>query len=256
MMWVYGRSLVLVVAAGALSSVPGLAQNVSYSIDASRSLVWWQLDPHYGHLWATSCPRDPSWQPGEGHSAGYYINYKSRPKIRTTKESENRVPLFPRDTVRANCRPAISGSFRATDVRRFANLKGVITVAPDSITNGSDSRDKFADRYVYGSAKYPTIKFTIDSVTSVNIVGDTINAVAVGTFVLRDIEKLTRVQVQGIRDGNRMRVRGMFAMPARELRDKYGISPIALGVGVGLKLWDTLFMGFDLILNEQTGGGS
>lgn len=248
---VHRRLWLLGMLAGVWWGGPAAAQSATYTIDVARSLVWWQLDPHYGHLWATTCPKDPSWQPGEGHSAGYYINYKSRPKIRTTKESETRVPLFPRDTVRANCRRAVSGSFATADVRRFQSMKGRVTVVPDSITNGSDSRDKFADKYVYGAAKYPTITFTMDSVTAVHISGDTVNAVAVGTFVLRDVEKPTRVQVQGIREGSTMRVRGMFAMPARELRDGYGVSPIALGVGVGLKLWDTLFMGFDLILNEQ-----
>lgn len=236
---------------------PAAAQRTTFNIDVSRSLAWWQLDPHYGHLWATTCPKDKSWQPGEGHSAGYYINYKTRPKISTTKESETRIPLFPRDTVRANCRQAVSGSFTTADVKRFSEMKGVVTVKVDSLTNGSDSRDVFADKYVYGSAKYPTIRFTVDSVTSVIVKGDTTTAVVVGTFALRDVEKPTRIQVQGVREGGDLRVRGMFAMPASELRDRYGVSKIALGVGVGLKLWDTLFMGFDLILKPAaaTAGG-
>jgi polyisoprenoid-binding protein YceI len=241
-----------------VAAEPAAAQSATYSIDPARSLAWWQIDPHFGHLWATTCPNDRSWQPGEGHSGRYNINYKSRPKYRTTKESESRIPLFPRDTVRANCRRAVSGSFTTADVRGFASLKGTVAVIADSIVNGSDVRDNFAYRYIYKTAKYPAIDFVIDSVTSVALVGDTVNAIAVGTFSFRGVDKRTRVQVQGIREGSTMRVRGMFAMPATELRERYSLPPIALGLGLGMKLWDTLFMGFDLILTEQAGpaGGS
>jgi hypothetical protein len=53
-----------------------------------------------------------------------------------------------------------------------------------------------------------------------------------------------------------MRVRGMFAMPAAELRDRFGVSQFAMGAGVGLKLWDTMFMGFDLILVPVEGSAA
>jgi hypothetical protein len=246
--------LLVVLTAGWATPVAG--QPTSYRIDPVRSLVWWQLDPHFGHLWSTTCPKDPSWQPGEGHSAGYYINYKTRPKIRTLKESESRVPLFPRDTVRANCRRAVTGSFTTADAQRFTQMKGTIAVNPDSITNGSDSRDKFADKYVYSSAKYPTINFRLDSVTAVTFSADTVNAIAIGIFELRDVEKPIRVQLRGVREPSGLRVRGMFAMPAKELQERYSVSKVALGLGVGLKLWDTLFMGFDLILTEGSASAS
>ncbi len=236
---------------GALESAQ--AQATTYSIDQTRSLVWWQIDPHFGHLWATTCPKDRSWQPGEGHSGEYTINYKSRPKTKLTKESETRIPLFPRDTVRANCRRAVSGTFSTTDARRFASLEGTVAVLSDSIVNGSNMRDNFAYRYIYRTAKYPTITFAVDSVTSVTVIRDTVNLIAAGTFSFRGVERATRVQMQGIREGNTTRVRGMFAMPAVELRERYSMPPIALGLGLGMKLWDTVFMGFDLIMNEQPG---
>ncbi len=245
-------------ALGLMMGLAGLdsaqAQSATYTIDATRSLAWWQIDPHFGHLWATTCPRDRSWQPGEGHSGRYTINYKSRPKYRLTKEAESRVPLFPRDTVRANCGRAVKGSFTVADASRLASLKGSVAVMADSIVNGSDVRDNFAYKYIYATAKHPTINFVIDSVTSVAVAGDTVNAIAVGTFSFRGVDKPTRVQVQGIREGRVMRVRGMFAMPATELRERYNLPKIALGLGLGMKLWDTLFMGFDLILNEQPSG--
>ena len=225
----------------------------SMTIDKQRSLVWWQIDPHFGHLWASSCPKDPSWQPGEGHSAGHYLNYAARPRISTNKASEARIPLFPRRTVRANCRQAVSGSFTVADANRWTGFKGNIILRPDSIDTGADFRNDFAKKYVYGTNTHPTITFQIDSLTSVTVSGDTVNAVAVGTFQLRGVQKQTRVQVRGVQEPSGMRVRGMFAMPSHELRDRYGVSQWALGAGVGLKLWDTLFMGFDLILLPTDG---
>jgi hypothetical protein len=234
-----------------VQSAAAQTAGTSLSIDKQRSLVWWQIDPHYGHLWASSCPNDPSWQPGEGHSAGHYLNYAARPKIATTKSSEARIPLFPRRTVRSNCRQAVSGSFSVADANTWANFKGKITVRPDSIDTGADFRNDFAKKYVYGTNTHPVITFDIDSLTSIVASGDTVNAVAVGTFHLRGVDKATRVQVRGIRETTGLRVRGMFAMPSHELRDRYGVSQWALGAGVGLKLWDTLFMGFDLILKPE-----
>jgi hypothetical protein len=232
-------------------ALPGAAQApASFQIDKTRSLVWWQIDPHFGHLWASSCPNDPSWQPGEGHSAGHYLNYAARPKIATTKSSESRIPLFPRRTVRPNCRQAVSGTFTASNASQWQNFKGVIKILPDSIDTGADFRNAFAHKYVYHTDVHPAISFTVDSLTSVVVAGDTVNAVAVGIFELRGVKKQTRVQVRGIKEPSGMRVRGMFAMPSAELRDRYGVSQWALGAGVGLKLWDTLFMGFDVILTE------
>jgi hypothetical protein len=248
------RSKVLGLLAGILmvSAVPAQGQ-VAYKLDEDRSLVWWQIDPHFGHLWATTCPADPSWQPGEGHSAGFYINYATRPKIRTTHESESRVPLFPRKTVRPNCRHAVKGQFNG-DPATFSNFKGYVLANADSLENGAESRNAFAKKYVYSTASYPNIRFSVDSLTSVTIKGDTVNAIAVGTFELRGVSKATRVQLNGLRKDNTIRVRGHFAMPASELHERFGVSSTALGAGVGLKLWDTLFMGVDLILIPTTGG--
>ncbi len=236
---------------------PAAAQSpASFALDKQRSMVWWQIDPHFGHLWASSCPKDPSWQPGEGHSAGYYLNYAARPKISTNKASETRVPLFPRRTVRPNCNNAVSGTFSTTDPTKWTNFRGKISVLPDSIETGARHRDQFAQKYVYSTAKYPAMEFSIDSLTAIAMTGDTINAVAVGTFHFRGVNRPTRVQVTGVQEPAGLLVRGIFAMPASELRDEFGVSQWAMGAGIGLKLWDTLFMGFDLILAPADAGAS
>jgi hypothetical protein len=245
------RMLLFAVLAVVASWNAAFAQQASFSLDQKRSLVWWQLDPHFGHLWATTCPSDPSWTAGEGNSGRFGGDKKKNAKIKVTNMSAGEFPLFPRDTVRANCRPSVRGSFTTSDVKRFSQLKGSVEVEIDSITNGSDARDLFAKKYIYSSAKYPKVKFTVDSLTNVRVSGDTVNAIAVGTFELRGVQKPTRVQVQGINEPSGLRVRGLFAMPAKELQERYSISRAVLSMGVGAKLWDTLFMGIDLILVQQ-----
>jgi polyisoprenoid-binding protein YceI len=226
------------------------AQTTLYKLDEDRSLVWWQIDPHFSHLWASSCPSDPSWQPGEGHSAGYYISYATRPHMKQTHEHETRIPLFPRKTVRPNCRHATKGQF--TTNADFSNFKGYVLVSPDSIETGADHRNAFTHKYVYSTAKYPNIRFAIDSLSNVQMDGDSITATAVGVFEFRGVTTPLRIPVDGLKADNTIRVRGKFAMPAQQLHEKYGVSSTALGAGIGLKLWDTLYMGVDLILTPAT----
>src|SRR5712691_2040961 len=57
----------------------GQAQaQTTWKVDPKGSLVWWQIDPHMNHLWGTTCPQEPSWRPGEGRSAGWYIDVMLR----------------------------------------------------------------------------------------------------------------------------------------------------------------------------------
>lgn len=228
---------------------PAAAQTTTtYTVDPDRSLAWWQIDPHFGHLWASTCPNDPSWQPGEGHSPGYYINYATRPKIKTTKTTEKKIPLFPRRTVRPNCRHAMSGSVTTTDPSTLQDVKGVIKMTSDSLETGADHRNLFSRKYVFQGAQYPTVNFIIDSISGVTTAGDTVSAVAIGIFQFRGVKKATRVQITSVKTAQGLRVRGTFAMPAAELEHNFGVSKVAMGGGVGLSLWDTLFMGFDLIM--------
>jgi hypothetical protein len=226
------------------------------TIDNTRSMVWWQIDPHFGHLWATTCPKDPSWQPGEGHSPGYYVNFANRPRIKTTAVAETRVPLFPRKTVRAVCARSVTGTITIADAASYTGVKGVVSIDPDSITMGADARDIFSRKYVYKTPLYHNIEFTIDSLSHVTVSGDTVNAIAHGTFDFRDVPTKHAVEVTGVNDPAGFRVRGKFAFPARDISDKYGVSNIVLGAGVGLKLWNTIYLGFDLIMKPEGAPGS
>src|SRR5437762_12834569 len=91
------------------------AQSRHMTIDTKTSLVWWQIDPHYNHLWATTCPADPSWQPGEGRDEGWQVDYATRPVTRDAGNSDPRVPLFPRRAVHPVCRPILRGEVLASE---------------------------------------------------------------------------------------------------------------------------------------------
>ena len=223
---------------------------VVLSVEPERSLVWWQLDPHFGHLWGTTCPNEPSWQAGEGRSPGFYVNARKRPAV-IAKEEET-VPLYPRLTVRPLCRRAVRGTFTAGDSIHYSGLKGYINVAADSIATGADVRDDFSRRYVFKSSVFSQIRFQVDSLSRVTQTADTAAATVYGTFEFRGVEQKVAVPVQLVPHPPGRRVRGQFSMPASALRDTFDVSEIVLGAGLGLRLWDTLHIGFDLVLS-QTG---
>src|SRR5262245_25741185 len=86
-----------------------------WTIDPKSSLAWWQLSPHLGHLWATTCPQDPAWQPGESRGTDSHIDKKSRKDVPLIQVDDPRVPIYPRLEVAAICSEAVSGTISATD---------------------------------------------------------------------------------------------------------------------------------------------
>ena len=254
-----GASVWLVVlGVGALLAAgEAAAQNAGASrweIQPVQSAVWWQVNPHFGHLWATTCPNDDTWQAGEGRSTQYRGKASVERRVRQTnvKESDETIPLFPRDTVRANCRRAISGTVAIGNASTLAGAAGMVTVRADSLVIGSDMRDAFARRYIYKSALYPTITFTIDSL-KVTERGDTIRGMAYGIFQLRDGRTPIVVPIRIWDDPAGRRVQGKWHITGPQLIEDYHVPRGYLAMGVASKLWDELHMGFDLIL-RQAGG--
>ena len=225
------------------------AQQFKLTVDAKTSLAWWQIDPNYGHLWATTCPDDLSWQPGEARSQGGNINVKSRKKTLPSASSsrDKTAPLYPREEVHPVCRPAVRGSITALDTTNWKGLKGEIRILPDSLVTGNDMRDKFSRKSVFETAKYREIKFTIDSLTNVQP-GDTLRATAVGTFELHGTKVPASAPVIAWREAGGLRVRTQMEFPAHDLTKVYGFSKLSLGMGVTLGRWETVFMGIDAIL--------
>lgn len=216
-------------------------------VDRKTSLAWWQMDPNYEHLWATTCPADPSWQPGEGRDPGQYTDYSWRPKTVAAGHSDSRIPLFPRFRVRPLCREAVRGDISASDGAALRGVKGTVTLIADSLFSGLEMRDKYARRAVLETVRYPEITFVIDSLVDVQR-GDTIRATAVGVFTVHGASRPMRAPVTAWQETAGLRVRAQFSVPARALTDDFGMSTWALAMGVGMKRWNTLHMGVDLVL--------
>jgi len=218
-----------------------------WTVEPTTSLAWWQVDPHYEHLWATTCPADTSWQAGEGRDAGLYTNYATRPKTLAAGTSDARIPLFPRTTVQPLCRQAMRGEINAADTVRWRGVRGKVTVTADSLFTGLGFRDKYGRRAVLETGTYPEITFTIDSLVDVQP-GDTIKATAVGTFELHGVQHATRAPLLAWHERAGFRVRARFSVPALALTEEFKMSRWALAMGVGLRRWNTVHMGVDVIL--------
>lgn len=236
---------------GAGGVTPIAAQSRKFAVESKTSLAWWQMNPHYEHLWATTCPADPSWQPGEGRDPGQYTDYSTRPVTVPAAHADDRIPLFPRYRVRPVCREAVRGEITVQDTVRWTGVQGTVRVTADSLFTGLQMRDTYERRAVLETSRYPEIVFKIDSLVDVRR-GDTIHAVAVGTFTVHGVDKPMRAPVLAWYDPAGLRVRAQFQIPAQDLTEEYMMSKWALMMGVQLKRWKTLNVGVDLILRPTT----
>jgi hypothetical protein len=223
------------------------AQSQMWTVDARASLGWWQLSPHLGHLWATTCPQDPGWQPGESRGGGMRVDRATRKEVNLTQVEETRIPLYPRETVERVCTEAVTGGVTVGDSVRWAGVRGTIGVRTEHLFNGMAMRDAYARKAVYGTSKYPEVRFHIDSLAAVQP-GDTLRANAVGAFEFRGVRTPMSVPVEAWPEAGGLRVRGRFDIPAPELVSVYGVSRFALGLSLGTHIWKTLHLGFDVVL--------
>ena len=113
-LWCAGAGAMLCLLGSALAQAQGPGR---WTVDAKWSLAWWQVDPHLNHLWATTCPAEPSWQPGEGRSTGWSV--RTGPDIKTYSfaavSDTIHVPLYPRRTARPICKEAVQGHLVVSD---------------------------------------------------------------------------------------------------------------------------------------------
>jgi hypothetical protein len=244
------RSIALIVVSVGAALFIGTAapaQNVRYSAEPRASLAWWQVDPHFGHLWATTCPGDPTWQPGEGRSPQYYVDYIRRHDIKESGVRDTRIPLYPRKRIRYVCKPAVSAVVEVSDTNSLKLVSAQVSVLADSLFTGLDMRDAYARSKVLNTRQFPAIRFTVDSLTAVTP-GDTLKATAVGTFELRGVRTPMSSPVKVWREGGGIRVQSHFTIPASALVEVFDMSPLALGMGVRMGQWDSIHMGVDMLL--------
>ncbi|HUL50866.1 MAG TPA: YceI family protein [Gemmatimonadales bacterium] len=224
------------------------------TVDSKASLAWWQINPHLNQLWATTCPSDPGWLPGEGRSSGTGWNVdataiKLPPKDALSDTSD--IPLFPRKRVRAVCEEAVHGELVAPDTVTWKGVHGKIVVDAADLITGEKFRDNFAREHVLETDRYPQMTFVIDSLQDLRKSGDSLRAMASGSVTIHGTTVPLSVPVLAWPDAGGLRVRGRWHMTADELWTRYGISKIALGLGVGMGIWRQLWMGVDVVLHAE-----
>ncbi len=243
-----GFLLALAGVARAQSTQSGSADVRHYTVDPQTSLVWWQVNPHMKHLWATTCPLDPSWLPGEGRSSGMGVDEHM---FDFPPEDTVHIPLLQRIRVRPVCSEAVHGELMTPDTATWAETQGRIVVDAAALVSGEKQRDEFTRSSVLETDKYPQIVFNIDEIMDVKHAGDTTAALAVGELMLHGKSTPIAVHLLSWHENGMLRVRGRWYMTANELWSKYGISKQAMALGVGMGIWKQLWMGFDLVLRPE-----
>lgn len=254
---VFSRRLAGWLCAGLVAPLTVVPAQTRWTVDAKSSLSWWQISPHMNHLWATTCPQEPSWRPGEGRTAGWAIaQWLRAPKDGDLSVGDTlHVPLYPRYEARDVCTEAVSGEIVVPDTLTFRGVRGEIVVQADQLVTGHDQRDEYAHDALLEVVKYPEIRFRIDSVLDPTRQGDTLSVVAAGVLSLHGFDKALTATVRAWPEAGGVRVLGRFRVPAQAITREFGISAVKLGLGVGMKIWQDLFMGVDLLMRAPQGAG-
>lgn len=228
------------------------AQN-RWRVDPRASLAWWQVNPHLNHLWATTCPEDPAWRPGEGRSSGWVIGEGLKPPKHgyAAVSDTTIVPLYPRKEVSPLCTEAVEGEITVADTARWLGVSGQVTVSGDALITGEERRDAYTRQAILQTERYPQIRFIIDSVVNVTHEADTVRGTAVGKFNLHGVTRPMTAGVRAWPTAGGLRVLAKFHVPAMDLTQVYGLSRFALGLGVTTRIWHHLFMGVDVVLRPQ-----
>jgi hypothetical protein len=240
---------VWLVAAGLVAPNLSAEAQVRWTVDPKSSLAWWQMNPHMNHLWATTCPGEPSWRPGEDRTAAAFMRDMLRAP--STLDTLN-VPIYPRYAVRDVCAEAVRGEVTATDTLNWRGVRGQIVVTAKGIVTGNAQRDRYTHEAVLEVPQHPEVRFTIDSLFGIARQADTLRGSVMGVLALHGVERPILASLSIWPEDGGLRVISRFSVTARSLVDVYGFSSHALGLGVGVRIWQQLFMGVDLLVRPQT----
>lgn len=250
-------SRTLLLLAGLVAFGADAGAQTRLTIDKRQSLAWWQVSPHLNHLWATTCPQEPTWRPGEGRSGGWMVEGEPKHKSKTGWQNVGdtiNVPLYPRTTATPVCTEAVDGVIVVADTITWKVLSGSVAVKGNALVTGEDRRDNYAKRAILQTDRYPEIVFKVDSVVNMTKQADTIHAWAHGQFMLHGVTKPMHARIAAFTDGGGIRVLGKFRVSVSSLVPEYGLSKFALGLGVGTKIWEHLYMGVDMVLRREGSG--
>jgi polyisoprenoid-binding protein YceI len=223
-----------------------------WTVDPKTSSAWWQMSPNLNHLWATTCPGDSSWRPGEGRSSGWYINPKLKlPRTGYANVDDTvHVPLYPRGTVYPVCMEAVRGEVVVPDTVHWRGVAGTVAVQGAALVTGEAMRDVMMHQ-VMGTMSFPEIEFDLDSLVGMTKQADTLRGSAVGTLTVRGVPRPISAALKVFSDAGGMRVLAKWRIPATALLD---ITPKLhyLGLGVNTNIWHDFFMGADLVFRPKT----
>jgi hypothetical protein len=247
----------IIVGFGVLGAVAGAAQaqqTLTFKPDSKSSLAWWQINPHMDHLWSTTCPQEPSWRPGEGRGGGWTITQAFKPPKHGSAGVNDTtiIPLYPRRRVRSVCTEALTGEVRIADTVSFRGVSGWINVKAAALNQGESLRDEYTNKNVTEVNTYPDIKFTVDSLTQITRVRDTVRAVAQGSFTFRGVTQPMHAAVRAWHEPTGTRVLAKFKFKPMDLIKVYGVSGFVLGMGVGSRIWYDVYGGVDMVLVPTT----
>ena len=245
------------VLAGILTFGTGAPAQTRLRVDPRTSLAWWQVNPHLNHLWATTCPEEPSWRPGEGRSSGWVIGEGLRPPKHgyAAVSDTSIVPVYPRKAVLPLCSEAVEGEVVVADTVRWQGVSGEVIVRAEALITGEERRDAYTRQAIFQIERYPEIRFFIDSIVNVTEQADTLRGTVVGRFNVHGVTKPMTAAVRAWHETRGLRVLAKFRVDAQDLTEQYGFSRFALGLGVVTRIWQDLFMGVDLVLRPQAMSG-
>jgi polyisoprenoid-binding protein YceI len=221
----------------------GAAQSAlkTWRIDTTRSRAWYLIEPHYGHLYGSTCRFD--YDEGARHLKGSV----AAPGLHSG--GDPRKGLHPAGTGHP-CARAIVGEITAADPQSWAGLRGMIIVTLDSLTGPSGMRDHHLKTQILHTEKQPFAKFVLDSLITLTPGADTTRAVVAGTMELNGMTKsvLAPVRLWWQQDGS-LRVDAQVGMHPRGLVTDYKFS--RTWIGLGWYMWNSMSFGVDLLLRAE-----
>ena len=237
--------------AGLLPMAVAAHAQVVWTVDPKASLAWWQVSPHLNHLWATTCPEESTWRPGEIRSFGWKIDPRLKLPTGTGYEEDTvHVPLFPRDKARPVCGEAVQGRVLLPDTVTWRGARGEIAVNADALVTGLQFRDVMM-HHVLETSQFPEIHFTLDSLVGLTKRADTLRGSAVGTLTVRGVQMPTTAAVKAFPEAGGMRVLAKWRVWAPDLMLQLTPKLNYLGLGVNTAIWRDVFMGADLVFRPE-----
>jgi len=237
--------------AQASSTTPASEGTFRLKVDSSTSLAWYQVDPHTSLLWATTCPDDPHWRPGDSRHSGWDTRGMPTPKSGAARVSESVIPLYQRDVARPVCKNAVSGEIIADDTVTWRGLHGTIKIDPTKLESGLDLRDRTAVRTIFQPWLWPNIRFVIDSAGDLQG-RDTLQGNLYGTFFFRNVEKPDKAQFKAWREAAGLRVMARLEMLPVDLVEVYGVGLENMRLALMPGMWRMIYFGVDAVVKPAT----